>query len=125
MLVVGPQVARDILNDPKVVLAGQYGTSKALITGEIGRWYGVRVVRTTNPFIENGLGSEGTYVAAPASGKRDLSARSCSGTTDIGIPQLAGQSPFNPTVMICDEADKSRSHKQIYHRRNEIVLVLR
>jgi N4-gp56 family major capsid protein len=106
VLVVGPQVARDILNDPKVVLAGQYGTSKALITGEIGRWYGVRVVRTTNPFIENGLGSEGTYVASPLPANA-IYRSFLFGDDGFGIPMLAGQSPFNPTVMICDEADKS------------------
>src|SRR6266700_2885491 len=33
----GPQVTRDILADPKVVLAGQYGTSKAILSGEVGR----------------------------------------------------------------------------------------
>src|SRR4029077_7432048 len=52
--VAGPQVVRDILNDPKVVLTGQYGTSKAILTGEVGRWYGVRVLKHTNPFIEDG-----------------------------------------------------------------------
>lgn len=104
--VVAPQVARDILNDPKVVLAGQYGTSKGLMNGEVGRWYGVRIVQATNPFIEDGDGVEGTYVAAPDAD--DAIYRTLvMGTDGFGIPQMAGGSPFSPSIMICDKPDKS------------------
>jgi N4-gp56 family major capsid protein len=104
--VAGPQVCRDILNDPKVVLTGQYGTSKSLMTGEVGRWYGVRVVKTSNPFIENGAGSEGVYVAAPAAASA-IYRTFVMGTDGFGIPQMGGLSPFNPQMMICDKPDKS------------------
>lgn len=106
VLVVGPQVARDILADPKVVLAGQYGSSKALMTGEIGRWYGVRVVKHTNPFIEDGTGAQGTY-SVPASAANAIYRSFCMGTDGFGIPQMGGLSPFNPQMMICDKPDKS------------------
>jgi N4-gp56 family major capsid protein len=102
----GPQVCRDILADPKVLLAGQYGTSKALLTGEVGRWYGVRVVKHTNPFIEDGTGSEGTF-AVPASAANAIYRTFVMGTDGFGIPQMGGLSPFNPQMMICDKPDKS------------------
>jgi N4-gp56 family major capsid protein len=104
--VVGPQVARDILADPKVVLAGQYGTTKGLLSGEVGRWYGIRVVVGTNPFIEDGTGSEGTY-SVPASAANAIYRTFVMGTDGFGIPQMGGLSPFNPQVMICDKPDKS------------------
>jgi N4-gp56 family major capsid protein len=106
VFVVGPQVARDILADPKVLLAGQYGTSKSLMTGEIGRWYGVRIVKHTNPFIEDGSGSEGVYVAAPTAANA-IYRSFAMGTDGFGIPQMGGLSPFNPQMMICDKPDKS------------------
>jgi N4-gp56 family major capsid protein len=106
VFVVGPQVARDILADPKVLLAGQYGTSKSLMTGEIGRWYGVRIVKHTNPFIEDGSGAEGTYVAAPTAANA-IYRSFAMGTDGFGIPQMGGLSPFNPQMMICDKPDKS------------------
>jgi N4-gp56 family major capsid protein len=104
--VVGPQVARDILNDPKVLLAGQYGTSKSLLTGEIGRWYGVRVVRHTNPFIETGGGTEGVFTPNPSAANA-IYRSFVMGTDGFGIPQMGGLSPFNPTMMICDKPDKA------------------
>src|SRR5437762_4049566 len=57
--VASPQQARDILNDPKVVLTGQYGTTKGILSGEVGTWYGIKVLVGTNPFIEDGTGAEG------------------------------------------------------------------
>jgi N4-gp56 family major capsid protein len=104
--VAGPQVCRDILADPKVVLAGQYGTSKGLLTGEVGRWYGVRVVKTSNPFIETGGGTEGTYTPAPSAANA-IYRTFVMGTDGFGIPQMGGLSPFNPQIMICDKPDKS------------------
>jgi N4-gp56 family major capsid protein len=106
VIVLAPQTARDILNDPKVVLAGQYGTSKGLMNGEVGRWYGVRALVGTNPFIEDGNGSEGTY-AVPASAADAIYRNFVLGSDGFGIPQLGGASPFNPSVMICDKPDKS------------------
>lgn len=104
--VVGPQVNRDILADPKVVLTSQYGTVKAILTGETGRWYGIRVVLCTNSFIEDGTGAEGTF-AVPAAAANAIYRTIVTGTDGFGIPQMGGKSPFNPQVMICDKPDKS------------------
>ena len=107
VVVVGPQVNRDILADPKVVLAGQYGNiTKSLMNGETGRWYGVRVVVGTNPFIEDGTGTQGTY-AVPASAANAIYRSFVLGSDGFGIPQMGGQSPFNPSIMICDKPDKA------------------
>jgi len=102
----GPQVWRDVLNDPKVVLAGQYGTSKSLVTGEVGKWYDVSFVKHTNPFIEDATGTQGIY-SVPASAANAIYRTWCVGSDGFGIPQMGGQSPFNPSVMICDKPDKS------------------
>jgi|SRR5215471_1849049 len=102
----GPQVWRDVLADPKVLLAGQYGTSKSLITGEVGKWYDVSFVKHTNPFIEDGTGTQGTFVAAPLPANA-IYRTWILGSGGYGIPQMGGQSPFNPSVMICDKPDKS------------------
>ena len=79
------------------------------MTGEVGRWYGVRVVKHTNPFIEadtSGGGTEGVYNAGAAAA--DTIYRTfVLGTDAFGIPQMGGLSPFNPQIMICDKPDKS------------------
>src|SRR5215471_5250196 len=95
--IVGAQVWRDILNDPKVVLAGQYGTSKALVNGEVGKWYDVTFVKMTNPFIEDGTGTQGNY-SVPASAANAIYRSWVLGEGGYGIPQLGGQSPMNPSM---------------------------
>jgi len=104
--VVGPQVNRDILADPKVVLTSQYGTVKAILTGETGRWYGIRVVLCTNAFIEGTPAAEGTF-NVPTLASDAIYRTIVTGTDGFGIPQMGGKSPFNPQIMICDKPDKS------------------
>ena len=107
VFVAGPQVCRDILADPKVLLAGQYGTSKSLMTGEVGRWYGVRIVKHTNPFIEENATGEGVFAAPTVTAANAIYRSFAMGTDGFGIPQMGGLSPFNPQMMICDKPDKS------------------
>lgn len=104
-----PEVGFDILNDPKVVLAGQYGSSKSLMNGEIASWYGVKCIQTTNAFVEDGnIGaSEGTDGSGTATAANAIYVSFCLGSDGFGIPQMAGNSPFSPSVMICDKPDKS------------------
>jgi N4-gp56 family major capsid protein len=108
IIIVGPQVNRDILNDAKVVLAGQYGTSKALYNAEVGTWYNTRFVLSSNPFIEDGTNAAGEGVFDVPTLATDAIYRSfVVGSDGYGIPILGGQSPFNPQSMICNKADKS------------------
>ena len=109
--VAGPAVWRDILSDPKVTLAGQYGTSKALFNGEVGSWYGNRVMLGTNPFITDGSASaETTYSDPGLAGAANTG--SCYKTLMLGegafgVPILAGGSPFSPRLLVADKADKA------------------
>ena len=105
-VIAGPQVWRDVLNDPKVVLAGQYGTSKSLINGEVGKWYDCTFVKHTHAFVEDGTGTEGVY-SVPASAANAIYRTFVLGDDGFGIPLMGGQSPFNPSVMICDKPDKA------------------
>jgi len=106
VMVVAPAVARDLMNDAKFVLAGQYGTAKGFLKGEVGMFYGIRVVVATNPFTEDGTaGAEGTFAAA--GGAKDIYVSFALGTDAFGIPLMAGQSPFDPTVYINNRPDKS------------------
>jgi hypothetical protein len=95
-----------VLNDPKVVLAGQYGTSKSLVSGEVGKWYDISFVKMTNSFVETSGGTEGTYTPN-ATAAASIFRTFVMGDDGFGIPLMGGQSPFNPSVMICDKPDKS------------------
>ena len=108
VMAVPAQVARDLMNDSKFILAGQYGTTKGLLKGEVGTWYGVRIVVTTNAFVENGAnaGTEGTYDAS-GTAANSIYVSFAMGTDAFGIPMMAGNSPYDPKVMICDKPDKS------------------
>jgi N4-gp56 family major capsid protein len=106
VMVVPAAVARDLMNDAKFVLAGQYGTTKGLLKGEVGMFYGVRVVVQTNPWVEDGTaGAEGTN--AGAGGAKDIYLSFALGTDAFGIPEMSGQSPYDPKVVISDKADKA------------------
>jgi N4-gp56 family major capsid protein len=64
------------------------------------------VVKHSNPFIEDGTGSQGVY-SVPASSANAIYRTFVMGTDGFGIPQMGGLSPFNPQIMICDKPDKS------------------
>lgn len=101
--VVPPQIGYDLMNDGKFVDSGKYGTTKGLFNGEIGRWYGVRVVVATQPWREaNTNGTEGTFSASGP-----IFSTVVLGSGAYGIPLMAGQSPFSPKVIINDKPDKS------------------
>ena len=61
--VMAPEVARDLMNDDDWLEASRYGDTEQLFKGEVGRYMGVRVVTTTNPFRST---SQYTYAAAGA-----------------------------------------------------------
>jgi N4-gp56 family major capsid protein len=101
--VAPPQITFDLMNDSKFVDSGKYGTTKGLFNGEIGKWYGVRIVETTAPWIEaNSNGAIGTY-----SGGGSIYTTLILGSGAFGVPEMAGQSQFDPKIIINDRADKS------------------
>jgi N4-gp56 family major capsid protein len=101
--VAPPQITYDFMNDAKFVDSGKYGTIKGLFNGEIGRWYGVRIVETDAPWIEaNTNGAIGTY-----SGAGSIYTTLVLGSGAFGVPEMAGQSQFDPKIIINDRPDKS------------------
>jgi len=103
--IVPPQVAYDLMRDTNFINAGLYGSSKGLFNGEVGRWYGVRVIVQTQPWIEGG--TEGTY-----SGAGGIYASVVTGRDAYGIPEMAGNSEFSPKIIINDRPDKSDNLNQ-------------
>lgn len=100
--IVSPQTAFDLMQDAQFVAASEYGTIKGLFQGEVGRWFGVRIIVATQPWRESTGGAEGTFSATGG-----IYANIVTGSQAYGIPIMAGQSPFSPSMNICDKADKS------------------
>ena len=61
--VVAPPIRRDVLKDQTFLTPAQYADAKRIFKGEIGEFYGVRFVITTNPYLE-ATGTQFTYNAA-------------------------------------------------------------
>ena len=100
--IVPPQVARDLMNDTNFKNVAHYQDKSDMVKGEVGKWYGIRIVVTTNPFRETSGGTEGTFAAAGG-----IYTTIVTGTDGFGVPSLAGYSPFNPKTYIVDKPDKS------------------
>lgn len=103
--IVSPQQAYDIMDDAKFVDAGVRGNNKGLYNGEIGNWYGNRILVTTEGWIE--LATKGTYDATGGIYSALVLGRDC-----LGAPIMAGQSPFSPSIIVNDKADSGNPLKQ-------------
>ena len=99
--VVGPQVARDLMNDGDWIAAHHYANPDSIVRGEIGRLHGVRFVETTLPF-RAAVGSQYTYSASGA-----YYGSVVVGSEAYACASLNSQSPFAPSVQITNGADKS------------------
>ena len=98
---VPPQVARDLFRDTDFLNTVAYaGSAKPLVTGELGSFYGVRIVEHTNPFIEGA--TEGTY-----SSSGSIYSVPVVGGDSVGVVKLSGDSPLSPKVTVLNTADKS------------------
>jgi N4-gp56 family major capsid protein len=104
--IVPPDLTFDLKQDAKFVDSGKYGATKGLYTGEIGMWYGIRIVETTAPWTEAGTDStEGTFNTGGSGGT--IYSSMIVGQEAFGAPVVAGQSPFDPKIVINDKPDKS------------------
>lgn len=99
--VVGPQVARDLMNDGDWIAAHHYANPDSIVRGEIGRLHGVRFVETTQPF-RAAVGSQYTHVSNGA-----YYGSAVVGAEAYACASLNSQSPFAPSVQITNGADKS------------------
>lgn len=108
-VIASPAVTFDIRDDAKFIDAGIRGNQKGLFNGEIGNWYGNRIMETTEGWIEDGAGSEGVYVAAPT---EKVYATMVLGREHFGAPIMAGLSPFDPTLIVVAKADSGNPLNQ-------------
>jgi N4-gp56 family major capsid protein len=105
---VPPDIAFDLMQHTKWEEPSKYAGAKQIFKGELGRLYGARYVEHTNPWIENGAGSEGAYVA-----NGNIFSVVTLGDEAFGCVDLAGgNSPYAPSMTILDKPDKSDPHNQ-------------
>lgn len=104
--IVPPQVSRDMFRDTDFLNNIWYGGEKgvgSIVKGEIGTFYGVRIVEASNPFIEaSDAASEGTYAA-----NGNIFSTLVLGENAFGVVKLAGDSPMSPKVTVLTAPDKS------------------
>jgi len=100
---VPPQVARDLFRDTDFLNSVYRNPTSgvgSLYAGELGTFYGLRIIEHTNPWIEGT--SEGTYSAAGS-----IYSTIVLGESAFGVVKLSGDSPFSPKVTVLTQADKS------------------
>jgi N4-gp56 family major capsid protein len=104
--IVPPQVSRDMFRDTDFLNNIWYGGEKgvgSIVKGEIGTFYGVRIVEASNPFIESSSAtSEGTF-----DGAGNIFSTLVLGENAFGVVKLAGDSPMSPKVTVLTAPDKS------------------
>ena len=100
--VMAPEVARDLMNDDDWLDASKYGSPDQLFKGEVGRYMGVRVVSTTNPYKQVATTGQHTYSAAGT-----VYSTFVVGDQAYGGVNLATMSAYSPKMIISQGADKS------------------
>lgn len=105
VMVVPPQVAHDILNNPEWREVIRHQNADKYFKGLIGELFGVMIVEATNPFREAATnGTEGTYdPVGPIYTSFVLGAEAfgCIDFTSLG------GTPWKPQVIILDKPDKT------------------
>ena len=99
---IAPQVGYNIKLDNKFVDAGVRGQNDGLFNGELGTWYGLRLVSMTQPWREATGGAENTFASAGG-----IYASVALGSEQFGVVNLASQSLMGPKIVVVDRPDKS------------------
>jgi len=114
-----PRVARDLMRDSNWLAASNYGNAgKPYYRGEVGEIYGCKVVIQTNSFISLGSAvAADRFVYATSGGggtaaAKDIITSFLFGEGAYGIPQLGGDNPFKPSLMISKGPQKSDPFNQ-------------
>ena len=108
---IPPQLTFDLMQDPKFVESSKYGNQTGLFTGEIGKWYGVRIVQTTQPWTEAGTdNTEGTFGTGGTNGT--IYSSIVTGSQSYGTPVMAGQSPYDPKILMVTTPDSANPLNQ-------------
>lgn len=97
------QVVFNLMLDSNWLNVGYYQDKSQFVRGEVGQYFGIHVVETTNPFIEMSTGTEGVYKNDGAVSIYDSLAV---GEGAYGTPIMAKNSPYSPRIQIVKGADK-------------------
>ena len=97
--IMAPEIARDLMNDDDWLEASKYGNPDNLFKGEVGRYMGVRVVTTTNPYRQT---TRHTYAGAGA-----VYSSFVVGDQAYGGVNLATMSAYSPKMIIAQGPDKT------------------
>tara|TARA_R100000656_G_scaffold103748_1_gene75537 strand:- start:225 stop:1190 length:966 start_codon:yes stop_codon:yes gene_type:complete len=97
--IMAPEIARDLMNDDDWLEASKYGNPDQLFKGEVGRYMGVRVVASTNPFRQS---TQHTYSAAAS-----IYSTFVVGDQSYGGVNLATMSAYSPKMIIAQGPDKT------------------
>jgi N4-gp56 family major capsid protein len=101
--VVSPNPGFDIrLDKDYFIAAGVRGNNEGLFNGELGSWYGVKIVEATQPWREATGGAEGTF-----SSTGGIYATIVTGSEAVGMVNLASQNITRPRLIVKSGADKS------------------
>ena len=113
VLVAPPQLTRDLMNDDDFLRVSSYSKPDAIYKGEVGRFFGVNVIETTNA-LSFGTAAPGVATNSTATGS--VFASLLLGGQAFGVPHLtsiaANGSPFAPKVTVLDAPDKSDRYGQ-------------
>jgi N4-gp56 family major capsid protein len=97
--IMAPEVSRDLMNDDDWLEASKYGNPDQLFKGEVGRYMGVRVIATTNPYRQT---TQHTYAAAGTRYSTFVV-----GDQSYGGVNLATMSAYSPKMVIAQGPDKT------------------
>lgn len=111
--VLPPQLVRDLINDPEFREVVRNSNAEKIFKGEIGQYYGCRIIEATNPFQEDE--TEGTYAATFSGAGTNttgliytgiITGKGAYGTVDM---KKLGSSPAakKPQVIINSKPDKT------------------
>ncbi len=104
VIVVPPQIERDIRNSDQWQAMVRYQYAEKLFTNEIGEMHGVRLVSHTNPFVE--VDTQNTF-SSDFSNQNAIFSSYCLGSEAYGVTRMSslGGSPFKPSIIINDKPD--------------------
>ena len=108
IVLVSEDQASDLQDDPDWKLLCQHTHPELMQKGEVGQWAGAKILTMNLPFVEDGAGTENTYVQSPASGHNIIHTAIAFGDEGFGASDLATGGSWNsPMVNVLDKADKS------------------
>jgi len=109
--VCSPEQERDLIEEQGSAwtYASAFQKPDQIWRGEIGRLFGIKVLRTTNSCYQNGAGTEGTNVSGG-----NIIAALVFGKDAFAVPDLEGENPPKPKVNTITEPDSANPFNQFY-----------